>query len=159
MARGTALRTVRLVLLVVASAAACVIPLPGWLEPARPAFLSITLLWLVFAGPRPAGLLAAWLAGLLLDLLQGGMLGQNALAMVVTVAIALKFRLQVRAFPPLNQAVVVAGLLFIYEFLMFWTDGMAGLPGRGGWRWLYPVTSALLWPLLAATHQRVLGRH
>ncbi len=148
-----------MMLLGVTSTAACVVPLPNWLDPARPAFLSITLLWLVFAGPKPAGLLAAWLAGLLLDLLQGGMLGQNALAMVVTVAIALKFRLQVKTFEKPNQTLVVAGLLFIYEFLMFCTDSLAGLRGRGGWQWLYPVTSALLWPWLDELHKRVLGRH
>lgn len=159
MARGTGLRITRVAALVIASTAACLVPLPAWLDPARPAFLSLTLLWFVFVAPRPAGLLAAWLAGLLLDLLQGGMLGQNALAMVVIVAIALKFRLLVRAFPPLNQAVVVGGLLVIYEFLVFWTDGMAGLPGRGGWRWLYPLTSALSWPAISALHLRILGRH
>ncbi len=159
MARGTGVRLARVALLVAASTAACLVPLPSWLDPARPAFLALTLLWFVFVAPRPGGVLAAWLAGLLLDLLQGGMLGQNGLAMVVTVAIALKFRLQVRAFPPLNQAVVVGGLLFVYEFLMFWTDGMAGLPGRGGWRWLYALTSALTWPLVSALHLRILGRH
>lgn len=156
MVRDASLPLARVILLVTVSIVASLLPLPLWLGPARPAFLSLTLLWFVIVPTRPAGLLAAWLAGLLLDLLQGNMLGQNALAMVVMAAIALKFRLQVRNFPPINQAAIVGGFLFLYEFLMWTIDGFAKSPSLGAWRWIYPLTSALFWPVVYRLHERVI---
>jgi rod shape-determining protein MreD len=41
-------------------------------------------------------------------------------------------------------------LLAIYQFLIFWIDGIAGHPVTTWLRWLPVVTGALLWPLIVA---------
>jgi rod shape-determining protein MreD len=41
-------------------------------------------------------------------------------------------------------------LLLLYEFVMFWTDGIIGYPVTTWTRWIPVFTSALLWPVVVA---------
>lgn len=141
--------------LLLASLAATVVPLPDLLEPLRPNFVALTILWLCLLSVRSTGLLLAWTAGLAIDALHGMLLGQNALALVVIAYIALKMRLRIRAFPILHQSVVVFGLLAINEFMLFWIDGIAGFPVTAWARWLAVLTGALCWPLLTGLYSRL----
>lgn len=138
-----------------ASLAATVVPLPDLLEPLRPNFVALTILWLCLLSIRSTGLLLAWCAGLAVDALHGMLLGQNALALVVIAYIALKMRLRIRAFPILHQSVVVFGLLALQEFILFWIDGLAGFPVTDWARWLPVLTGALCWPLLTGLYSRL----
>jgi rod shape-determining protein MreD len=138
-----------------ASLGATVVPLPGLLEPLRPNFVALTILWLCLLSVRSTGLLLAWGAGLAVDALHGMLLGQNALALVVIAYIALKMRLRIRAFPILHQSVVVFGLLALNEFILFWIDGLAGFPVTAWERWLPVLTGALCWPLLIGLYSRL----
>ena len=95
-----------LVLLLAVSLATTVVPLPDWLEPLRPNFVALTVLWLCLLSIRTTRLLMAWVSGLAIDALHGMLLGQNALALVVIAYIALKMRLRIRAFPILHQSTV-----------------------------------------------------
>ncbi len=73
------------------------------------------------------------------------LLGQHALALVVITYVATKLRLQIRAFPPLQQTAVILALLWLNEFLLFWIDGVSGHPITDWRRWLaVPVGRGLL---------------
>lgn len=144
--------------LLAASLAATVVPLPGLLEPLRPNFVALTVLWLCLLSVRTTGLLLAWSAGLMLDALHGLLLGENALALVVIAYIALKMRFRIRAFPVPHQSAVVFGLLALNEFLLFWIDGLAGHPVTAWTRWAPVFTGAALWPLLSAFYLRLASR-
>ena len=141
--------------LLLASLGATVVPLPDLLEPLRPNFVALAILWLCLLSIRSTGLLLAWAAGLAIDALHGMLLGQNALALVVIAYIALKMRLRIRAFPILHQSTVVFGLLAIHEFILFWIDGIAGFPVTAWARWLPVLTGALCWPLLTSLYSRL----
>ena len=41
-------------------------------------------------------------------------------------------------------------LLLLYEFVVFWTDGIIGYPVTTWTRWIPVFTSALLWPVVVA---------
>ena len=60
-----------------AAAALVVLPLPGILTPFRPPWATMVLIYWIMMWPRSFGLGAAWVVGLLLDILQGALLGQH----------------------------------------------------------------------------------
>ena len=127
-----------------------VVPLPGWLAPVRPDFALLAVVYWILTSPRIAGLWYAWLSGLFLDVLQGMVLGQHALGFVIVAFLTHRFQLRMRMFPILHQAGAVLLLLALYQFVMFWIDGLTG-HGFTDWaRWLPVLSGALLWPLIVA---------
>ena len=134
------------------------LPLPRLVDPLRPDFLLLVVIWFALMMPRAGGLLFAWFAGLALDGFRGVVLGQNALAFVVIAYLVHRFHLRVRMFPLAHQSLVVLSLLWLYQFLLFWIDGVTGHPLTDWARWLPVVTGALLWPLLAGLLSRLTMR-
>jgi rod shape-determining protein MreD len=131
-----------------------VVPVPGWFDAARPAFLVLTVLYWSIAVPRAGGLILGWMAGLALDIFQGSLLGQHALALSLVTYLAVREHQKIRSKPVFQQSLIVMGLLFVYEFVVFAIDGWSGHVLFGPLRWLQILTGALLWPLAAA----LLGR-
>ena len=127
-----------------------IVPLPGWLETARPDLALLAIIYWILTAPRIAGLGYAWLAGLILDALRGLVLGQHALAFLVVAFLAHKLQLRIRMFPLLHQAGAVALLLGLYHFIIFWTDGLTGHDYTAWGRWLPILSGALIWPLIVA---------
>jgi rod shape-determining protein MreD len=148
----------RVVGLTVLALAASVVPLPDAVELLRPDFVALTVLWFCLLSPRLLGLTYAWCAGLALDGFKGVLLGQHALTLTVIAYLASKLRLQVRAFPPLQQSAVILALLWLHEFLLFWLDGVAGHPVTDWRRWLSVPVSAACWPLVTAFYARFVSR-
>ena len=130
------------------------LPLPHLLDLVRPDFLLLVVVWFAVMAPRSGGLLFAWFAGLVLDAFRGQILGENALAFVAIAYLAHRFHLRMRMFPLAHQSLVVFALLAIYQFLLFWIDGVTGHPLTNWTRSLPAITGALLWPVVAA----ILGR-
>jgi rod shape-determining protein MreD len=125
-----------------------VLPLPHWMDAARPYLLLLLVIYWSLSAPRIAGLMFAWLCGLAIDLLKGTTLGQHALAFLVVSYITHKFQLRIRIFPLSQQTLTVLFMLGVYEFLVWYTDGVLGHPVTT-WARVIPVfTSALLWPVL-----------
>jgi rod shape-determining protein MreD len=127
-----------------------VLPLPHWMDIARPYLLLLLVIYWSLSAPRIAGLMFAWLCGMAIDLLKGTTLGQHALAFLLVSFLTHKFQLRMRIFPLSQQTVTVLLLLFVYEFVVFWTDGIIGYPVTAWTRWIPVFTSALLWPVLVA---------
>jgi len=148
----------RVVGLTLLALAAMVAPLPSMLEPYRPNFVALTVLWFCLLSPRLLGLAYAWCAGLALDGFGGVLLGQHALTLTVIAYLAARFRLQIRAFPPLQQSAVILALLWINEFLLFWIDGVAGHAITDWRRWISVPVSAAFWPLIAGLYARYAAR-
>ena len=134
------------------------VPLPHVLDLLRPDFLLLVVVWFALMLPRTGGLLFAWCAGLALDAFRGVVLGQNALAFVVIAYLVHRFHLRVRMFPLLHQSLVVLSLLWLYQFMLFWIDGVTGHPLTDWVRWLPVITGALLWPVLAGLMGRLMSR-
>lgn len=125
-----------------------VLPLAHWMDAARPYLLLLLVIYWSLSAPRIAGLMFAWLCGLAIDLLKGTTLGQHALAFLVVSYITHKFQLRIRIFPLSQQTLTVLFMLCVYEFLVWYTDGVLGHPVTT-WARVIPVfTSALLWPIL-----------
>lgn len=127
-----------------------VVPLPRWLEALRPDFLLLFVVYWSLYSPRVAGLTFAWLCGFGMDLLHGVVLGQHALMFLIVSALTHHFQLRLRIFPVWQQATAVLLLMLVYQFGIFWIDGIIGQPVTLWQRWLPVLTGALLWPTLVA---------
>ncbi len=148
----------RVVAVTLFALAASVVPLPHALEIFRPDIVALTVLWFCVLSPRLLGLSYAWCAGLALDGFKGVLLGQHALSLTIVAYVACKLRLQIRAFPPLQQSFVILCLLWLNEFLLFWLDGVAGHPVTDWRRWLSVPVGAACWPLISALYARFASR-
>ncbi|HJY37815.1 MAG TPA: rod shape-determining protein MreD [Steroidobacteraceae bacterium] len=125
-----------------------VLPLPRWMDIARPYLLLLLVIYWSLSAPRIAGLMFAWLCGMAIDLLKGTTLGQHALAFLVVSVLTHKFQLRIRIFPLSQQTLTVLILLLIYEVLVWYTDGVLGYPVTTWARWIPVLTSTLLWPVV-----------
>ena len=70
------------------------LPLPGVLQPLRPYWLALIVAYWVLEAPERVGLGFAFAVGVLADLLYGGLLGEQALRLVIMAFILQRFRLR-----------------------------------------------------------------
>jgi rod shape-determining protein MreD len=135
--------------------ALAILPLPGAVDAFRPDFLVLVVFYWSIESPRAGGLGLAFFAGLALDVIQGVVLGQHALALTLMSAWATHLRLRVRVFSVLSQCLTIFALLTGYQFILFWVDGATGNPVTNFSRWLAPLIGALIWPLMVGTLSRL----
>ncbi len=140
------------------AAALMSLPLPDSLALVRPALATMAVIYWTMMWPARFGLAAAWLVGLTLDVLQGDILGQHALALTVIAYITLRFHLQIRIFPLWQLTGAVFALLALEAFIHFWIDGVAGNPPAGPGRWTQVLAGGILWPVVMAIMDRVRER-
>ncbi len=134
--------------------ALAVLPLPSAIAPFRPDWVAVVLLYWSLRAPHRFSLLTAFWMGIALDTLTGALLGQHALALLVVVYMAERFHLQLRVFPVSQLAITVLLLLGLYEFILFWIDGVADRTVPLIERWAPPLTGTLAWLILLAFFDR-----
>ncbi|MDO6461102.1 rod shape-determining protein MreD [Granulosicoccaceae sp. 1_MG-2023] len=126
-----------------------IIPLPVWLTPLRPDWVGMVVIFWSMMLPRTVSVGTAWVSGLLLDVLLGSPLGQNALTFVIIVYITSHMHRQLLSTTLLQQALFVSLLLMIRHFLIFWINGMSGHLPESLWPHFLPALFPLvLWPWL-----------
>jgi rod shape-determining protein MreD len=158
MMREDHVRRMPMALSALVALALAIIPLPTVLDVLRPDFLVLVVFYWSIESPRAGGLALAFFAGLALDVINGVVLGQHALALTLTAAWATHLRLRLRVFSILSQSLTIFALLTAYQFILFWVDGATGNPVTSFGRWLAPVVGGILWPLLAGTLSRLRER-
>lgn len=131
------------------------LPLPDVLTPFRPPWATLAIIYWIMMWPRVFGLGTAWFIGLTLDILQGELLGQHAMAMTIVGYLTLRFHLQIRIFPLWQLTMTVFALLAIEAFVLFWIDGIVGNPMLGVARWTQVIFGAILWPPVMAIMDRI----
>jgi rod shape-determining protein MreD len=123
-------------------------PMPGWAESFRPDWVTLTLIYWAMNLPRSYGVGWAWIIGLVLDVAQGTLLGQHALALSLVIYVTVTFHLQMRQFPTLQLSITVCALLALYQFILFWINGVAGVNTPSITYWGPVFSGSLLWPLM-----------
>tara|TARA_R110002072_G_scaffold36181_2_gene106583 strand:- start:31125 stop:31613 length:489 start_codon:yes stop_codon:yes gene_type:complete len=125
-----------------------ILPLPPWLQWGRPEWVALTLIYWSIALPERVGIATGLLLGVGLDVLEGAVLGQNALALMVVVALSLVLYQRLRVYSLGQQAGVVFILVAINQLICQWVQNLEGI-GAGTLSFLLPaVSSALLWPVV-----------
>lgn len=123
-------------------------PMPGWAESFRPDWVTLTLIYWAMNLPRSYGVGWAWIIGLILDVAQGTLLGQHALALALVIYVTVTFHLQMRQFPTLQLSMTVCALLALYQFILFWINGVAGVNTPAITYWGPVISGSLLWPMM-----------
>jgi rod shape-determining protein MreD len=142
-------RRLPVLLSVVVALLLTIVPLPDAAEAFRPDWVALTLIYWAIALPRTWSVGSAWVVGIVVDVAQGTLLGQHALALCFIVYITIKFHLQLRVFPMLQMTATVFSLLAMYQFLLFWINGVAGLHTEAISYWAPVITGTVLWPVLS----------
>ncbi|MFT5448280.1 MAG: rod shape-determining protein MreD [Gammaproteobacteria bacterium] len=122
------------------------LPMPEWAILWRPAWVALVLIYWCMALPGRTGVLVGWSVGMLLDVMAGTLLGQHALALAVIAFIAHKLHRRVRVLPVWQQGVTVFGLVFVFQALVLWINGIKGMPVTINAYLAAPLISMLLWP-------------
>ena len=140
----------RLLLSALVALTLTVLPLPAWADTVRPQFLVLTVLFWSINAPRTGGVAFGFFAGLMLDVFQGPVLGEHALALSLMAYISVREHQRIRSKPAFQQALIVFAALILYEVVLFAIDGWTGHPVTSVLRWVHTVTGALIWPPAAA---------
>ena len=124
------------------------ISLPSFLELASPFWLLCFFsYWLIYSNSKNI-LVSAFILGVLLDIIQGGVLGQNALALVLSSTYILNVKKSFFVSNITTQQVYIflGSIIYLIIFLLV-HQLVQGL----NFEWLIllsPFTSAILWPLI-----------
>lgn len=131
------------------------LPLPGWLELARPHWVLLTLIYWCMALPSRVSVGIGWILGLLLDVALDALLGQHALAIALVAFFTVQLHQRLRVFPLWQQAIVIFVFCLIYNIVILWVKGISGV-APSLWLFLIPsFTSALIWPLIFVSLRQV----
>ena len=124
------------------------LPMPESAVIWRPAWVALVLIYWCMAAPERVGVVVGWVVGLFLDVMTGTLLGQHALGLSVVAWVAHHTHRRVRVLPLWRQAITVFVLLFLYQALVLWSNGIRGIPVAATAYWTSPLVSTLLWPWL-----------
>jgi rod shape-determining protein MreD len=137
-----------IVMTVIIGVVLTVLPLPYWVSVFRPAFLVLIVLYWSTMAPHAGGIALAFFSGLVLDVFQGSVLGEHALALSLVAYLGIRLHLLVRAKPLFEQSLFVFAALMVYEFMLWILDGWSGHAMSNPARWLHTLTGGLLWPVV-----------
>lgn len=136
--------------------------LPWGGTPGVPDFVALVLVFWSIHQPRKVGIGIAFFMGLLMDVHDASLLGENALAYTLLSYFAITIHRRVLWFPLATQALHVFPLLLVMQavqlFIQYWVN--AKFPG-----WFYfaeSLVTAILWPvvtwILLAPQRRAINR-
>lgn len=132
-----------------------VLPLPLSLQWWRPEFLALFAIYFALEVPEKFGVICAWCAGLFLDIVEGNLLGQTAIALSVVVYIVLLQYQRIRMFSLLQQMALVGMLVAIGQLVSYWVQALSDQPARGMQFLQSAISTALCWPFVVIFMQRL----
>jgi len=124
------------------------LPLPEDLQWWRPEWVLLVLLYWIVALPTRIGLGTAWVLGILLDVLEGSLLGLNALALTIVAYVMILVYQRVRMFSWLQQVLFVFALVALDQIIAHWVKGILGVSSQSLMFLVPALISAVLWPVL-----------
>lgn len=123
-----------------------VVPLPNWIIWLRPQWVLLVIIYWMLALPMAIGFVYAFCIGILLDLLNGTLLGEHAFAMVVIAYLILKLYKLIRVYPMAQQTLMIFLLVLLYRALIFIIQGVIGELPHFTVYWSTVIISMILWP-------------
>jgi rod shape-determining protein MreD len=149
MIRDRASRRLPIILTFLIGLMLTVMPLPESIATFRPDWLAILVIFWAMKLPRTWSVGTAWIIGIILDVSQGTLLGQHALALSCVAFITVRSHLLMRVFPLPQLTATVFPILATYQFLLFWINGVAGVSTPAVTYWGPVISGTLLWPIVA----------
>jgi rod shape-determining protein MreD len=145
MSRDRASRRLPVIITLIVGLMLTIMPLPEAAAVFRPDWLALLL---AIQLPRTWSVGSAWIVGIVLDVSYGTLLGQHALALAVIVFLTVRFHLLMRVFPLSQLGATIFALLALYQFILFWVNGVAGVTAPPIAYWAPVITGTIVWPFL-----------
>ncbi|HLA30249.1 MAG TPA: rod shape-determining protein MreD [Pseudomonas sp.] len=120
--------------------------MPRFMEVGRPLWLALFLTFWVLALPHRVGMTTAWGLGILADVLNGSLLGQNALMLTLITFLVLTLHQRLRMFPMWQQSSVLLVVFGLAQLVQLWLNALSGSRPPTLMFVLPALVSALLWP-------------
>ncbi|WP_114418511.1 rod shape-determining protein MreD [Marinospirillum perlucidum] len=121
------------------------LPMPDILLYWRPEWLSLVLIFWSLTLPQRVGIFHGFGWGLLLDLIEGTLLGHNAIALALLGFLCNRFYQRIRMYSALKQSALVFLLVGISQLVFQWVQGVFGAMSGLGFLLLPALVSGLLW--------------
>jgi rod shape-determining protein MreD len=115
----------------------------------RPDFVALVVLYWCIEQPRRFGFASAFILGLLMDVSEGALLGQHALAYSILAYAGIALHRRVRLFTLTAQVVHVIPLLLITDVVVVLIRLLAGADFPGYGYFIGSIVGGLAWPLMA----------
>ncbi len=122
------------------------LPIPDWAIWLRPAWILLVLIFWSTVIPYQFNVGIAWIVGLSVDVLNGTLLGEHALAFAVVVYFASRIHSRFCMFSLVQQGLIVWLLVLLSQFVLFCIQGFIGDFPRTWLYWSSSFVSMLLWP-------------
>lgn len=124
-------------------------PLPPVLVKWWPCWVLMVMIhWQIYT-TRYCGMFTAFGMGLLMDLALGTLLGEHALALVVSSYGVLKFQRAIRLSPLVARVILIFFISLAYCTILLMCAIAKGFVHGQWWYWFPAVFTALLWPILS----------
>jgi len=124
--------------------------LPGLAQVLRPDLLALTLIYWVVYHPRRLGFLPAWILGLIMDVANGSLFGEHALAYAVLMYLSILLYRRIVMFGMIQQMLHVLAILIASQAVMLAVRSAAGGDFPGIAYFVPSLLGAILWPALFA---------
>ena len=124
------------------------VALPSFLQLLRPDFIALTLIYWVVYHPRRVGFLPAWVLGLAMDVADGSLFGQHALAYAMLMYLAILLHRRIVMFGMRHQVLHVLAILAAAQVVMLVVRIVAGDDFPGPLYFAPSIVGALLWPAM-----------
>ena len=137
-----------IILTLVAALLANLLPWSGWVVWLVPDFVALVVLYWCIEEPRKIGFLAAWSLGLLMDIAEGSLFGQHALAYSILAYAGIALHRRMQRFSLAPQVLHVIPLLLLTDLVVLLVRALAGADFPGYAYFLGSLVGAALWPVL-----------
>lgn len=124
------------------------LPMPDWTIWLRPAWVLLVLIYWTMTMPYRIGVVFAFFMGLMMDLLNGSLLGEHALAFTLVIYFVARMHIRLCIYPPLQQGLSIGIFVLFYQFIIYCIQGFGGELPSSHLYWLSSLTSMLFWPWL-----------
>lgn len=124
-------------------------PWSGMAKLLWPDCIAMLLLYWIIHQPRQVGLGSAWFLGLLMDIADGVLFGQHALAYTLMAFVAQILHRRIQMLSPWQQSLYVFGLLLISLVIMLFARLALGAAPPSPLYFASSLIGAVLWPMFS----------
>lgn len=122
------------------------LPLPQIAMPLWPDWTILAVIYWCLSLPNQLNIKFAWVVGIVVDLINGTIIGQHALMYTWVAYTTILLHSRLRVYPMLQQSLAIGILLLPYMIFYLWSEGML-YSIELHWQQFIPLLSSIiLWP-------------
>lgn len=132
-----------------------VFPLFGRLAWLRPDFILLVLIFWLFYLPHRINVGTAFIVGLLAGLINGNLLGENALAYVIISYVISRYGRWMAMTNLISHGLMMVVILLTYKIIIFIIEAILNYPLNSSLYWLSLLSNLIVWPLVYLTLAKI----